>query len=99
MAAIALLILPFTISATTCLTAFNAVRRDYRLDAPVFTVAAVLLLLRLTPPILGDQMVTVGHFALPGRGLAVLLAATVVVLIISAKDKLGCRTQAPQSTS
>ena len=68
LAAIALVIRLFTNSATTCLTASDAARRDYRLDAPVFTVAAALPLLRLTPPILGDSMLTVGHFALPERG-------------------------------
>ena len=98
LAIIALVVMPFTVTTTVCLTAVNVVRRNYRLDTPVFTAASVLLLLRFTPPILSSQMGTVGSFAVPGPGLAVLLMGTVAVVAIGTFNRLEGRRQSAQST-
>lgn len=87
LAAAALMVIPFTVAATVCLTALNATRRECRLDAPVFTMAGVLLLLRLTPPVLSNRMETVGPFALPEWGLVILLAATLVVITVGVGER------------
>ena len=99
LATAALLALPFTITASVAITAVNVLRRDYRLDAPVFTVAAILLLLRFTPPVLAGQMHVVGQFAVPGWGLAILLAATLTVTAISAGSRLRQWRGQTQSSS
>ena len=95
---ITLVVIPFTVTTTVCLTAVNVVRRDYRLDTPVLTAASVLLLLRFTPPILSSQMGTVGSFTVPGPGLAVLLMGTVAVIGIGTFSRLEGRRQSAQST-
>ena len=78
-----LLVLPFVITAGVAATAVNVLRRDCRLDAPLFAAAAILLLLRFVPPILSTHTLTVGDFALPGWGLAILLAAILTVIAVS----------------
>ncbi len=98
LATAALLVLPFAITAGVSITAVNVLRRDYRLDAPVFTVAAVLLLLRFTPPVLAGQMHVVGQFAVPGWGLAFLLAAALTVTALSVAGWLA-RWRAPTQPS
>ena len=98
LATAALLILPFAITAGVAITAVNVLRRDCRLDAPLFTVAAVLLLLRFTPPVLASQMHVVGQFAVPGWGLALLLAATLTVTVLSAAGRLVQRRAPTQSS-
>ena len=98
LAIIALAVIPFTVTTTVCLTAINVVRRDYRLDAPVFTAASVLLLLRFTPPILSGHMGTVGSFAVPGPGLAVLLMGTVAVIAIGTFGRFEGLRHSTQST-
>ena len=76
------LTVPFGIAATVCWTAFTVLRRNYRLDVPLFTLAGILALLRFTPPILDDRMYTLGSFAVPGPGLFILLLATLAVIAI-----------------
>ena len=98
LATAALLVLPFAITAGVSMTAVNVLRRDHRLDAPVFTVAAVLLLLRFTPPVLASQTHVVGQFAMPGWGLALLLAATLTVIAMSAAGRLA-QQRAPTQSS
>ena len=82
-ATVLMLTVPFGITATVCWTAFTVLRRNYRLDVPLFTLAAILSVLRFTPPILDGRMYTLGSFAVPGPGLGILLGATLAVIIIS----------------
>ena len=78
----ALVSLPFGIAVGAISTAWNALRRRYRADVPLMTFAAVLALLRLTPPVLDGRMYTLADFAVPGPGLGMLLAATLAVMVI-----------------
>ena len=78
-----MLTVPFGITATVCWTAFTVLRRNYRLDVPLFTLAGILALLRFTPPILDGRMYTLGSFAVPGPGLFILLLATLAVIAIN----------------
>ena len=98
LATTALLVLPFAITAGVAITAVNVLRQDYRLDAPLFTAAAVLLLLRFTPPVLASQMHVVGQFAIPGWGLALMLAATLTVIAMSAVGRLAQRRTPARSS-
>ena len=98
LAIIALVVVPFAVTTAVCITAINVVRRDYRLDTPVFTAASVLLLLRFTPPILSSHVGTVGSFAVPGPGLAVLLMVTVAVIAIGTFARFEGLRQSTQST-
>ena len=82
-ATVLMLTVPFGITVTVCWTAFTVLRRNYRLDVPLFTLAGILALLRFTPPILDGRMYTLGSFAVPGPGLFILLMATLAVIIIS----------------
>ena len=87
-ATVLMLTVPFGITATVCWTVFTVLRRNYRLDAPLFTLAGILALLRFTPPILDDRMYTLGSFAVPGPGLFILLIATLVVIAINSSVTL-----------
>ena len=98
LATAALLVLPFAITAGVSVTAVNVLRRDRRLDAPLFTVAAVLLLLRFTPPVLSSHMHVVGQFAVPGWGLALLLTAALTVIVLSVANRLAQRRAPAQSS-
>ena len=82
-ATVLMLTVPFGITATVCWTAFTVLRRNYRLDVPLFTLAGILALLRFTPPILDGRMYTLGSFAVPGPGLFILLLATLAVIAIN----------------
>ena len=95
LATILLLVLPFVITVAVAATAVNVLRRDYRLDAPLFAAAAILLLLRFAPPILSTHRPTVGDFALPGWGLAILLAAVVTVIAVSLDEAVRRRLKTP----
>ena len=87
--AIALLLAaPYGIAVGVCWAALNVLRRNYRLDVPLFTLAGILVLLRFAPPILDGRMYTVGGFAIPGPGLAMLLVATLAVIAISSDASL-----------
>ena len=86
-----LLVLPFVITASVCFTTVNVLGRNYRLDAAAFTLTAILLLLRFTPPILDNRMYMVGHFALPGWGLAILLAGTLAATALNVAIGLSSR--------
>ena len=83
-----LLVVPYGIAVGACWTALNVLRRNYRLDVPLFTLAGILVLLRFAQPILDGRMYTVGGFAMPGPGLAVLLMATLAVIAISSNASL-----------
>ena len=87
-ATILMLTVPFGITATVCWTAFTVLRRNYRLDVPLCTLASILALLRFTLPILDDRMYTLGSFAVPGPGLFILLMATLAVIAISSSAAL-----------
>lgn len=87
-ATVLILTVPFGITASVCWTAFTILRRDYRLDVPLFTLAGILALLRFTPPILDGRMYTLGGFAVPGPGLFILLLATLAVIAISSGSAL-----------
>ena len=86
-----LLSVPFGIAAGVIYTAWNVLRGRYRADAPLMTFAAVLALLRFTPPVLDGSMHTLGAFAAPGPGLGILLAATLVVIAITLSSALRQR--------
>ena len=77
-----LLTVPFGIAVGVCWTAMNVLRRNYRLDVPLFTLAGILVLLRFATPILDGRMYTLGSFAVPGPGLFILLLATLTVIAI-----------------
>lgn len=77
---VTVMMVPYAIAVAVCLTAASVLRRNCRLDAPLFAVAAILLLLRFAPPILGGQALTMGRFAAPGPGLVVLMASVLVVI-------------------
>ena len=81
-ATVLMLTVPFGITAAVCWTALTVLRRNYRLDVPLFTLAGILALLRFTPPILDGRMCTLGSFAAPGPGLGILLVATLAVIAI-----------------
>ena len=81
-ATVLLLTLPFGVTASVCWTAFTVLRRNYRLDVPLLTLAGILALLRFTPPILDGRMYTLGSFAVPGPGLGILLVATLAAIAI-----------------
>ena len=83
-----LLAVPFGISAAVCCTAWNVLRRTYRLDIPLFTFAGILALLRFTPPILDGQMHVLGRFAVPGPGLVILMVATLAVITMTSGTAL-----------
>ena len=55
-ATVLMLTVPFGITATVCWTVFTVLRRNYRLDVPLLTLAGILALLRFTPPILDERM-------------------------------------------
>ena len=86
-----LLSLPFGIAAGAVGTAWSALRRRYRAEASLLTFAAVLALLRFTPPVLDGRMHTLGSFAVPGPGLGILLAATLVVIAVGSRAALRQR--------
>ena len=87
--AIALLLaVPYGIAVGACWTALNVLRRNYRLDVPLFTLAGILVLLRFTTPILDGRMYTVGGFTIPGPGLGILLVATLTVIAIGSGTAL-----------
>ena len=86
-----LLSLPFGIAAGAIGTAWSVLRRRCRAEAPLLTFAAVLALLRFTPPVLDGRMHTLANFAVPGPGLGVLLAATLVVIVIGSGAALRRR--------
>ena len=96
-ATVLMLTLPFGITASVCWTAFTVLRRNYCLDAPLFTLAGILALLRFTPPILDGRMYTLGSFAVPGPGLFILLLATLAVTAISSGAALRRRSLLVQS--
>lgn len=87
-----LVVIPFGISVGVCWTALNVLRRNYRLDVPLFTLAGILVLLRFVTPILDGRMYTVGGFVMPGPGLAILLVATLAVVVISSRASLRRRS-------
>ncbi len=95
-ATILMLTVPFCITAMVCLTAFTILRRDYRLDLPLFTLAGILALLRFTPPILDGRVYALGSFAVPGPGLFILLLATLAVIAISSNASLRRRRLSAQ---
>ena len=84
----ALVSVPFGIAAGAIGTAWNALRGRRRADVPLVTFAAVLALLRFTPPILDERMHTLADFAVPGPGLGMLLAATVAVMVMGSRAAL-----------
>ena len=86
-----LLSVPFGIAAGVIYTAWNVLRGRYRADVPLMTFAAVLALLRFTPPVLDGSMHTLGAFAAPGPGLGILLAATLAVIAITLSSDLRQR--------
>ena len=90
-ATVLVLTVPFGITASICWTAFTVLRRNYRLDVPLFTLAGILALLRFTPPILDERMYALSGFAVPGPGLGILLVATLAVIIISSRATLRHR--------
>ena len=57
----------------------------------MLTFAAVLVLLRFTPPVLDGRMHTPGSFAVPGPGLGILLVATLVVIAVGSGAALRQR--------
>ena len=59
---------------------------------PLFTLAGILVLLRFATPILDGQMYTLGGFAIPGPGLAILTVATLAVIAISSNATLRRRS-------
>ena len=63
---------------------------------PLLTFAAVLALLRFTPPVLDERMYTLANFAVPGPGLGILLAATLVVIAVGSSAGLRQRRSAAQ---
>ena len=81
-ATVLMLTVPFGITASVCWTALTVLRGNYRLDAPLLTLAGILALLRFTPPILDGRMYTLGSFAVPGPGLFILLLAILTVIAI-----------------
>ena len=85
-----LLVAPYGIAVGVCWTALNVLRRNYRLDVPLFTLAGILVLLRFTPPILDGRMYSLWGFAVPGLGPAILTVATLVVIAISSNASLRC---------
>ena len=87
-----LLVVPFGIAVGVCWTALNVLRRVYRLDVPLFTLAGILMLLRFAPPILDGRMYTLGGFAMPGPGLAILVVASLAVIAISSNATLRRRS-------
>ena len=96
-ATILMLTVPFGITAMVCWTAFTILRRDYRLDVPLFTLAGILALLRFTPSILDGRVYTLGSFAVPGPGLFILLLATLAMIAISSGTALRRRSLPVQS--
>ena len=92
-----LLTVPFGIAVGVCWTAINVLRRNYRLDVPLFTLAGILVLLRFTTPILDGRMYTLGSFVVPGPGLSVLLVATLTVIAIVSGAALRRWRQPAQS--
>ena len=88
-ATVLMLTVPFGITVAVCWTAFTVLRRNYRLDVPLFTLAAILAVLRFTPPILDERMYVLSGFAVPGPGLGILLVATLAVIAIG----IGARLQ------
>lgn len=91
-----LLSLPFAVAAGAIGTAWNVLRRRYRADVPLLTFAAVVVLLRCTPPVLDGRMHTLGNFAAPGPGLGILLLATLVVIAVGSGAALRQRRLAEQ---
>ena len=92
-----LLAAPFGIAVGVCWTAINILRRVYRLDVPLCTLACILALLRFATPILDGRMYTLGGFAIPGPGLAILTVATLMVIGISSRATLLRRSIPAQS--
>ena len=87
--AISLLVaIPFGVAIGVCWTALNVLRRNYRLEAPLFTLAGILALLRFATPVLDGQMYVVGGFTMPGPGLTILTVATLVVIAIGSNATL-----------
>ncbi len=82
LAIVLLLSVPYGIAVGVCWTAMNVLRRNYRLDVPLFTLAGILVLWRFTTPVLDGRMYTIGGFAMPGPGLGILLVATLTVIAI-----------------
>ena len=92
-----LLVAPFGIGVGVGWTALNVLRRNYRLDVPLFTLAGILVSLRFMTPILDGRMHTIGGFAMPGPGLAILTVATLAVIVISSRNTLRGRSIPAQS--
>ena len=89
-ATVLMLTVPFGITATVCWTVFTVLRRTYRLDVPLLTLAGILALLRFTPPILDERMYVLIDFAVPGPGLGILLLATLAVIAVGIGARLQC---------
>ena len=82
-----------TPSTSKALLAMNG---SVSLDLPLFTLACILVLLRFTTPILDGRMYTIGGFAMPGPGLAILTAGTLAVIAISSNASLRHRRLSAQ---
>lgn len=95
-AIVLLLAVPYGIAVGACWTALNVLRRNYRLDVPLFTLAGILVLLRFVTPILDGRMHTAEGFAIPGPGLAILIVATLAVIAISSRYTLRHRRLSAQ---
>ena len=91
-----LMVVPYGISVGVCWTALNVLRRNYRLDVPLFTLAGILVLLRFATPIMDGRMYTIGGFAMPGPGLAILMVATLAMIVISSRYTLRHRRLSAQ---
>ena len=87
----ALVSVPFGIAAGAIGTVWNALRGRRRADVPLVTFAAALALLRITPPVLDGHMHVLADFAVPGPGLGLLLAGTVVVMTMGSRAALRQR--------
>ena len=80
--------LPFGIAAGAIGTAWSVLRGRRRADVPFVTFAAALALLRFTPPVLDGGMHTMADFAVPGPGLGMLLAGTLMVMVMGSRAAL-----------
>ena len=83
-----LLAAPFGIAAGVCWTTLNVLRQVYRVEVPLLTFVSILVLLRFMTPILDGRMYTIGGFAMPGPGLAILMVATLAVIAIGSSAAL-----------
>ena len=90
----ALVSVPFGIAMGAIGTAWSALRGRRRADVPFVTFAAVLALLRFTPPVLDGHMHVLADFAVPGPGLGMLLAGTVAVMVMGSRAALRERGSA-----